>query len=60
MGGGATGGGCGRAIVGAGGGELRTSFGRCVADIFANRLWKEAADVYGSGMPGGSNGGGAR
>lgn len=61
-GGGATGG-CDRAIAGAGGGngggELRTSFGLCAADMFANRLWKEAVE-YGSGMPGGSSGGGAR
>lgn len=62
-GGGATGG-CCRAIAGAGGGngggEPRTSFGLCAADMFANRLWKEAADEYESGMPGGSSGGGAR
>lgn len=60
-GGGATEG-CDRVIwagVGSGGGELRTNFGRCAADI-ARRLWKEAADVYDRGMPGGSSGGGAR
>lgn len=50
VGGGGTGG-CGRVIVGAGGaaggggGELRTSFGLCAADMFASRLWKEAADA---------------
>jgi len=63
-GGGCATGGCGRAIAGAGGGggggEPRTSFGRWAADMFANRLWKEAADVYGNGIPGGSSGGGAR
>lgn len=63
-GGGGTTGGCERAIAGAGGGggggEPRISFGRCAADMLANRLWKEAADVYGSGIPGGNSGGGAR
>lgn len=68
VGGGATGGGatggCDRAIAeaggGGGGGEPRINFGRCAADMFASKFWKEAADVYGRGMPGGNSGGGAR
>lgn len=51
VGGGGGTGGCGRVIAGAGGGggggggEPRTNLGRWAADMFASRLWKDAADV---------------